>query len=276
MEVVRDQARQLHHRLLDRERRPDGRAHRRQRHRRPGADLDRQGIPDDAQRLDRGPARDRGRDRRLQRAVRGAPRHRAAGRHRDEPARLALLGARLQGHRLPDRQDRGEARRRLHARRARQRHHPGDARLLRADHRLRRHQDPPLRLREVPRRRAAAHHRDEVGRRGDGDRPHLPRERAEGALPRSRPASPASTRSTSPAPDGPDAHAAIVKALSAQTPDRLRLAAQAMRHGLSDDAIAASTRYDPWFLARIREIVDEEARIRAAGLPAHRRRAPRG
>ena len=39
--------------------------------------------------------------------------------------------------------------------------------------------------------------------------------------------------------DGPDAHAAIVKALSAQTPDRLRLAAQAMRHGLSDDEIHA-------------------------------------
>ena len=61
--------------------------------------------------------------------------------------------------------------------------------------------------------------------------------------------------------DGPDAHASIVKALSAQTPDRLRLAAQAMRHGLSDDAIHASTKYDPWFLARIREIVDEEARL---------------
>ena len=66
---------------------------------------------------------------------------------------------------------------------------------------------------------------------------------------------------------GPDAQAAIVKALSAQTPDRLRLAAQAMRHGLSDAAIHASTRYDPWFLARIREIVDEEARLRATGLP---------
>ncbi len=93
-----------------------------------------------------------------------------------------LLRARLQGHRLPHRQDRREARRRLHPRRARQRHHPGHARLLRADHRLRRHQDPPLRLREVPRRRAAALHRDEIRRRGDGHRPHLPRIRAEGAL----------------------------------------------------------------------------------------------
>ena len=71
-----------------------------------------------------------------------------------------------------------------------------------------------------------------------------------------------------PGADGPDAAASIVKALSAQTPDRLRLAAQAMRLGLSDDAIHASTRFDPWFLARIREIVEEEERVRAAGLPA--------
>ena len=42
-------------------------------HRRPGADPDRQGIPAHAHRLDRGAARDRRRDRRLQRAVRGQP-----------------------------------------------------------------------------------------------------------------------------------------------------------------------------------------------------------
>ncbi|WDT75955.1 MAG: hypothetical protein MPW16_01685 [Candidatus Manganitrophus sp.] len=46
--------RQLHHHLLDREPRPDGRAHRRFDHRRAGADPDRQGIPDHARRLDRG------------------------------------------------------------------------------------------------------------------------------------------------------------------------------------------------------------------------------
>jgi carbamoyl-phosphate synthase large subunit len=61
--------------------------------------------------------------------------------------------------------------------------------------------------------------------------------------------------------------AAITKALSAQTPDRLRVIAQAMRHGLSDDDIAAVTRFDPWFLARIREIVDTEDRVRRDGLP---------
>ena len=128
LEGIRDgggprQSGQLHHHLLDREHRPDGRAHRRFHHRRAGADADRQGIPDHAQRLDRGAARDRRRDRRLQRAVRRQPRRRPPGRHRDEPARLALLGAGLQGDRLPDRQDRGQARRRLHAGRAGERHH---------------------------------------------------------------------------------------------------------------------------------------------------------
>ncbi|MBN2760098.1 MAG: carbamoyl-phosphate synthase large subunit, partial [Rhodobacteraceae bacterium] len=61
--------------------------------------------------------------------------------------------------------------------------------------------------------------------------------------------------------------AAIIKAISAQTPDRLRLIAQAMRHGLSDDEIQLVTSFDPWFLARIREIIDAEAVIRKNGLP---------
>jgi carbamoyl-phosphate synthase large subunit len=69
------------------------------------------------------------------------------------------------------------------------------------------------------------------------------------------------------ADDDATRHAAIVKAISAQTPDRLRLIAQAMRHGLSDDDIQAATSFDPWFLARIREIMDTEAQVRRDGLP---------
>jgi len=61
--------------------------------------------------------------------------------------------------------------------------------------------------------------------------------------------------------------AAVVKALSEQTPDRLRTIAQAMRHGLSNDEIQAATAFDPWFLARIREIIDAETRVQADGLP---------
>ncbi|REF72789.1 MULTISPECIES: carbamoyl-phosphate synthase large subunit [Paracoccus] len=67
-------------------------------------------------------------------------------------------------------------------------------------------------------------------------------------------------------PGAPD-KAAIVKAISQQTPDRLRLIAQAMRHGLSDDEIQHATSFDPWFLARLREIVDAEAELCAQGLP---------
>jgi carbamoyl-phosphate synthase large subunit len=78
-----------------------------------------------------------------------------------------------------------------------------------------------------------------------------------GALPSS------DARGVTPAPD----HAAITRALSARTPDRLRIIAQAMRHGISDEEIAAATAFDPWFLARIREIVDVEADLRRNGLP---------
>ena len=65
------------------------------------------------------------------------------------------------------------------------------------------------------------------------------------------------------APDKP----AIIKAISQQTPDRLRTIAQAMRHGLSDTEIHSVTKFDPWFLARIREIVDAESQVRKNGLP---------
>ena len=61
--------RQLHHRLLHREPRSDGRAHRRLDHGRAGADADGQGIPAHARRVDRGAAQDRRRDRRLERSV---------------------------------------------------------------------------------------------------------------------------------------------------------------------------------------------------------------
>ena len=67
--------------------------------------------------------------------------------------------------------------------------------------------------------------------------------------------------------DGAPEKAAVIKAISAQTPDRLRLIAQAMRHGLTNDEIQHATAFDPWFLARIREIIDTEAEIRASGLP---------
>ncbi len=71
-----------------------------------------------------------------------------------------------------------------------------------------------------------------------------------------------------PGADDPvSGRAAVIKAISAQTPDRLRTIAQAMREGLSDDEIHAVTHFDPWFLARIREIVEAEETVKAEGLP---------
>ncbi len=67
--------------------------------------------------------------------------------------------------------------------------------------------------------------------------------------------------------EGAPERAAIIRSLSERTPDRLRLTAQAMRFGLTDKEINAATSYDPWFIARIREIVDAEAAVKAHGLP---------
>ena len=62
---------------------------------------------------------------------------------------------------------------------------------------------------------------------------------------------------------------AIIKALGQATPDRLRVIAEAMRHGLTDDEINQITSFDPWFLSRIREIIDTEALVRKDGLPTN-------
>ena len=63
--------------------------------------------------------------------------------------------------------------------------------------------------------------------------------------------------------------AAIFKALGQATPDRLRVIAQAMRHGLTNDEINGATSFDPWFLARIREIIEVEAQVRHDRLPTN-------
>ncbi len=68
--------------------------------------------------------------------------------------------------------------------------------------------------------------------------------------------------------EGAPEKAAVIKAISKQTPDRLRNIAQAMRHGLTNEEIHNVTMFDPWFLDRIREIIDAEAEVRQNGLPA--------
>lgn len=69
------------------------------------------------------------------------------------------------------------------------------------------------------------------------------------------------------ADDPETGHAAILRALGTPTPDRLRVIAQAFRAGLTCDEIHAACSYEPWFLRQIEQLVKEEARIAAEGLP---------
>jgi len=55
--------------------------------------------------------------------------------------------------------------------------------------------------------------------------------------------------------------------LGRPTPDRLLKVAQALRLGFEPEQIHASCKIDPWFLARVGEIIATEARVKAHGLP---------
>jgi len=61
--------------------------------------------------------------------------------------------------------------------------------------------------------------------------------------------------------------AAVLRALAYPSPDRLRVIAQAFRHGLSVEKINGACSYEPWFLRQIAEIVRMEGHVRAAGIP---------
>ena len=65
-----------------------------------------------------------------------------------------------------------------------------------------------------------------------------------------------------------DDHNALRAAIGTPTPDRLLKVAQAMRHGMGVAEIHEACQIDPWFLARMAEIVALEERVRAHGLPA--------
>ena len=61
--------------------------------------------------------------------------------------------------------------------------------------------------------------------------------------------------------------AEIEAALARATPDRLLVAAQALREGFSVAEVHAIAKYDPWFLERIAEIVAAEQTVIDQGLP---------
>ena len=56
-------------------------------------------------------------------------------------------------------------------------------------------------------------------------------------------------------------------ALGRPTPDRLLVVAEALRHGMPLSEIYEACGIDPWFIARVEEILDLEAKVRAHGLP---------
>ena len=68
-------------------------------------------------------------------------------------------------------------------------------------------------------------------------------------------------------PPGDGSHDAFRAALSMPRPDRLLMAAQALRAGVSVDEIHAACRFDPWFLRELERIVTAEQGVAKHGLP---------
>ncbi|PCI56936.1 MAG: carbamoyl phosphate synthase large subunit [Alphaproteobacteria bacterium] len=68
--------------------------------------------------------------------------------------------------------------------------------------------------------------------------------------------------------ENPDAQKdALLAAIAKPTPQRILYIAQGFRHGLSLEKIHAISKYDPWFLERIENIINAEKGILDNGLP---------
>ena len=134
---------------------------------------------------------------------------------------------------------------------------PVHAGVVRADDRLRRHQGAALRVREIQAGRRPSDHADEIGRRGDGDRPHVPGIAAEGAA---RPGD--RRRRLQPQDRRPrhDRRRARLPARRAPVVRRRR----ARRSACRSRRCTRTRRIDRWFLAQIKEIVDTELATRKA------------
>jgi carbamoyl-phosphate synthase large subunit len=65
--------------------------------------------------------------------------------------------------------------------------------------------------------------------------------------------------------------ATIESELARPTPDRLLVAAEALRQGFTVERINAIAGFDPWFLERLQEIVEAEEEVRINGLPSDAR-----
>ncbi len=68
-------------------------------------------------------------------------------------------------------------------------------------------------------------------------------------------------------PPGDGTHDAYRAALSQPKPDRIVMAAQALRAGLSVEEIHETSKFDPWFLRELERIIAAEREVAANGLP---------
>ena len=68
-------------------------------------------------------------------------------------------------------------------------------------------------------------------------------------------------------PPGDGGHDAFRAALSRPSPDRLLMAAQALRAGVTVAEIHEACRFDPWFLRELERIIAAERGVEASGLP---------
>lgn len=57
-------------------------------------------------------------------------------------------------------------------------------------------------------------------------------------------------------------------AIARPSPGRLLRVAEALRHGVDLETVHDFSKIDPWFVARLKEIIDLEARVKAHGLPS--------
>ena len=184
------------------------------------------------------------------------PTQRPPDRHRDEPARVALVRAGVEGDGLPDREDRRQARHRLHARRDRQRHHQGNPRLLRADAGLHRREGAAVRVREVPGRGRDADHHDEVGRRGDEPGPQLLRGARQGAAL----AGDEGRRVLDGARPGPVGRGHPRRPAGAHRGPDVQVE-RALRYGASVEQVAEASGIDPWFVEEVNGLVELRAEL---------------
>ncbi len=125
---------------------------------------------------------------------------------------------------------------------------------------------PALGVREAAGDTDRPRHADAVGRRGHGDRPHLPGEPAKGAaLTRARPPRPQLRSRRTDARRALRRRAASASAAIA-TPDRPFHLEAALRRGITVERLAEATRVDPWFLDQI--AADHRVPRRPARMPA--------